>query len=496
MKQRGRVRAPNSRIGGETWEATLALCCVRPPTSATQLAHCAWTLAKWQRHGRNANIECVQRLFRECWNRQFHAQFTHHELQCTLWAVGMLPHPDKSVLNLLVRESFQRLLPDGCKSPAVLPFSVGNMFWVMAKSDAFEEHVAAHMLQQARRLLPVLSPRDLAGISWACAFTLYDDSPILAAISKTCDACKFFGFSSQQLANLAWAFARVLGQSHDRSGISPEFWAAIVTNIGEFKPQEFSITLWAVAKLRLPGNASMHDLNLVEQVGTEMMQQNKFGPQELSNLACGVARLFVSHTKPVDRSLSLLTSIATSRMSELKSQHVANIMWSLGHTRCLQEGFVHATMEILEFQLASYATLELVGLMWSFARLSTHVAVQLRNRDGFGSGHVRSIRICQGQLSHVPIKVRGLRVRGFRSCVQLSTPGGGGGRSRSPPSLFWTVGLVVKLLLGFFFVWVCLGRPHKASFLGSVPKAGAPSPAFSVSESGVVHSSTTSCSIS
>ncbi|CAE7331860.1 ylyB [Symbiodinium necroappetens] len=363
--------------GYESWTTdVLVACCSPRKPSATQLAHCAWTVAKRAHLGHNISHEFLQNLIYACQFRA--AQFTDHELQCTLWAVGILRAQDNKVLSHLAKESMQRLQRDAPSALQRKSSGVGNVFWVMAKSHVFTGDLATHMVLQVAPLMPALSPRDLAGMCWACAFAQHVDAPLFFAISRTCDVSKLAGFSGQQLANLAWAFARVHSSWHGQLSISAWFWAAIVKNLAFFKPHEFSITLWAVAKLGLPENAKMQDFHLVERVGAQRLREGQFGPQELSNLSCAVARLFVSHIGSGDITLlSMLVMIARERMMELQPQHLANMMWSLGHARFAHKPFLRDVLDLMDVRGPTFATIELVGLVWSFARLHVSVAPSL-----------------------------------------------------------------------------------------------------------------------
>ena len=248
------------------------------------------------------------------------------------------------------------------------------MFWVVAKAGNFHGPMAASMVWHALQLLPNMGPRDLAGVSWACAFCVYRDSVLLVAISNACEDRNFAEFSSRHLANLAWAFARAQEKWQGQARVSAKFWVAIVTNIKELKPHEFSITLWAIAKLRLPLNVPEEDFGIVELFGLRTIQQNRLRPQELSNLAYAVARLFASTAASGHGFLSAVVAEATPRIDELEPQHVANMLWSLGHSRFLHDGFQHASKMAIELRISEFAPLEVVALMWSFAKLSIDTA--------------------------------------------------------------------------------------------------------------------------
>ena len=361
--------------GYDNWRDVLVACCSPRKPSATQLAHCAWTVAKQTHLKCNISHEFLHSLMHACRLRV--ARFTDHELQCTLWAVGVLRHQDNEVLVHLAKESMQRLQREVPSTLRRKSSGIGNIFWVMARSHAFTADVATNMVRQVAPLIPGLSPRDLAGICWACAVTRHVDAPLFFAISQACDASNLAGFSCQQLANLAWAFARMQSYWHGQLNISACFWAAIVKNLAWFKPHEFSITLWAVAKLGLPENATTQDFNVVERVGVQRLQEGQFGPQELSNLSCALARMFVSHIGSADTSLSVLVTIARARMMEFRSQHIANMMWSLGHARFAHKPFVCDVLELMHVRGPTFATIELVGLVWSFARLHVCTAAEM-----------------------------------------------------------------------------------------------------------------------
>ena len=291
-----------------------------------------------------------------------------------LWSMAVLSHPHETALAHLAQASLQRLKTSMSSKSPLKSTGVGNTFWVIAKSGGFKGAVADNMVFNVIHVLHGLSARDLTGICWACAHALHHDPPLLLAISWVCDSSMVATISAQHLANLSWAFARLHAKWRGEARFSTELWGAVAARIEEFKAHELSITMWAVAKLGLPEDVTLQHLQAIESAAVKMLQGMHFGPQELSNLAIAIARLFVRHDFPEKHSLSILMASASERAAELQPQHVANMMWCLGHSRFRHGAFEHASTERLHGQMSSFAKVELVNIIWSVARLSTSIA--------------------------------------------------------------------------------------------------------------------------
>ncbi|CAE8653895.1 unnamed protein product, partial [Polarella glacialis] len=220
--------------------------------------------------------------------------------------------------------------------------------------------------QQVLRRRQELTPYALSNIGWSMARLMAQDtaSRHLVEVISAGASEKSALFSSQDSANLAWAWATLRVQDGGSDCIRALCKEAAV-KMGSFLPRQLSNLVWAVAKLSTP---LQDEGELLQRAASSArLRLSEFNSQALSNLAWAWGTLHAENCSPL---LGPLTDEASKRNFDLAPQGLSNFAWSLakaafrGAPESLGKLAAEATLRVVEMEVQ-----HLANLAWAFASL-------------------------------------------------------------------------------------------------------------------------------
>jgi hypothetical protein len=198
--------------------------------------------------------------------------------------------------------------------------------------------------------------RGLANVAYGAAVsglakTLGELFTALARASE----CRVGEFTTQELANTAWAFATV-GRS------DPSLFLALAKNavkrVNTFNAQDLANTAWAFATAGLP-DAPLYAA-LAKAVKSRAFD---FNAQGLANTAWAFAKA----GRPDAALFDELAKAAIQRMSDFNAQGLANTAWAFARVRHLDALLFTALARTAEPRMMSFNAQNLANLAWAFA---------------------------------------------------------------------------------------------------------------------------------
>ncbi|CAJ1358246.1 unnamed protein product [Effrenium voratum] len=209
--------------------------------NAQHLANSAWAFARLMAAelARDLALKAQRRA------QELKAQ----ELSSLLWALAKV-RADSALGSRMAQQAAERDLG---------PQELVNLLWSAASMVLHDEQVL-HGLTSQLTDLDAFGIQDLANGAWALAKLQQDDPAVFAAIARRLNGrCQ--EATSQQLANLAWAFATVaFAQGAQAVG------AQAARRLAEFSSQGLANVTWAMAAVRA--------LDFFEAVGDKLMSTN------------------------------------------------------------------------------------------------------------------------------------------------------------------------------------------------------------------------------
>ena len=156
-----------------------------------------------------------------------------------------------------------------------------------------------------------------------------DQSEGLAAEASEAIRARLPEFTSQQLANAAWACVKLIERTtrqEDRDAL--DFWRlfaiTVRTRISELNAQELSMCTWAAAQAL--SSSTAHDLDDIAQLSAAIGETASKYSAEME--AQQVATITLAITKlgsPARATLKMLAKIARERIHEFKAQDLDNL---------------------------------------------------------------------------------------------------------------------------------------------------------------------------
>lgn len=187
-------------------------------------------------------------------------------------------------------------------------------------------------------------PRHLSTTLWACATLDVQDSGLEKVILTACDH-KLHDFKSQEISNLIWAVARLGGKSGTWT-----IWRAFLQRLlpiahpilWDFTPQGLSNVAWGLATMNVDNRDFMHAL-----VAMAAKTVHTFKPLELANTVWAMAKLQLltrlSDTTDASSTTSQawrpglpskhapeLVGAIQRNMSDFTARNFASIAWAVG----------------------------------------------------------------------------------------------------------------------------------------------------------------------
>ncbi|CAJ1409706.1 unnamed protein product [Effrenium voratum] len=209
--------------------------------NAQHLANSAWAFARLMA------AELARDLALKA-QRRAH-ELKAQELSSLLWALAKV-RADSALGSRMAQQAAEKNLG---------PQELVNLLWSAASMVLHDEQVL-HGLTSQLTDLDAFGIQDLANGAWALAKLQQEDPAVFAAIARRLNGrCQ--EATSQQLANLAWAFATVaFAQGAQAVG------AHAARRLAEFSSQGLANVTWAMAAVRA--------LNFFEAVGDKLMSTN------------------------------------------------------------------------------------------------------------------------------------------------------------------------------------------------------------------------------
>lgn len=199
---------------------------------------------------------------------------------------------------------------------------VATVAWALAKTDTATPAVLNRL---AARAWHARKPAELANLAWSFATARHVASPpskrtvFRAVAHNALVGNRLDQFTSRELANTAWAFAKC-GDSN--AALFSALAHACADRIAEFAPQEIANCAWAFAKANV--SSATRYFNEIEQV----LPLPKYASQGLSMTAWALAT--AGHpAKP--RFWEKLALVASARVSSgaFNGQDIATTLWAL-----------------------------------------------------------------------------------------------------------------------------------------------------------------------
>jgi very-short-patch-repair endonuclease len=255
-------------------------------------------------------------------------------------------------------DSLRRLLTRLASRVDVLgPRELAN---VMHSASALNHDDACALVRsgavRARALASQLTPQGLCLATRACAKAGVRDVPLLHAVSAAAQASKMARFSPQDFSTLVWAFATL--DKRDDALFAKV--AAMVPHKLEREPastQALANIAWACARL------SANCPDLLDAISRHALARvDEFKPFELTMLLWALAR-----SERADAALFDAAAAALERnLERLPPQSISNAAWAYATADICPDSLFRAIAARVPARLETFSPQALVNLGWSF----------------------------------------------------------------------------------------------------------------------------------
>lgn len=199
--------------------------------------------------------------------------------------------------------------------------------------------------------------QSLANLAWAFARLVCRDEPLLEVLARECLG-QLSEFRPRGLVNIAWAFAAVhVASGPLLQGISTE----LQVKESECSVIDLSSMLWSFATLAMSASPSVNDM-----VAAISGRVQDFGAQSLSNTAWAFAVLDLEHRNLFDD----LIAASVARSQEFPVQNIVNTVWACAQLVYQNQEFVSSMSSAAADKLHNFEDVSLVTMVWAFATLA------------------------------------------------------------------------------------------------------------------------------
>ena len=197
--------------------------------------------------------------------------------------------------------------------------------------------------------------QELANVAWAFAKAGHPDPTLFAALARAAEG-HLGAFNAQELANTAWGFATI---GHADAPLFASLARVAEERLADFSPQGLANTAWAFA------TAGHLDARLFSSVATMARQRlDGFNAQDLAHTAWAFAKL-----GQFDASLFMALARATERhLESFSAQGLANTAWAFAKAGQLDAQLFSALAHSIERHLADFNSQDLANTVWAFAK--------------------------------------------------------------------------------------------------------------------------------
>jgi len=261
--------------------------------------------------------------------------FSPQGLSNTVWSVAKLGaevnQEVTELLEALAQEAVSQLQDERARAKFI-PQNLSNMLYGFAQLGVMP---SLEMLEavgiEAQRQLSGFGPQELTNIMWALAKLLgsgpkgrevqaFIDAMPSAALHHLNDDTSLRKVKPQTLSNLLYAFAAM--DFHPGNAFLTAISLAIQRQVHMFKPQELASSLWGLAKLRHHPGPQLVSIALTETC----RQVDKFKLQDLVAALHALAVLGSTVDGAVAESA---TRLVNARASVLGASDHVNLLWAL-----------------------------------------------------------------------------------------------------------------------------------------------------------------------
>eukprot|EP00741_Cyanophora_paradoxa_P004553 tig00000808_g4422.t1 len=247
-----------------------------------------------------------------------------------------------------------------------------NVAWALATLQERNGPLLEALSRRALEVLPDFSTQGLSNLAWAFAKLQAHDPALFSAVAGAA-ASVLPHFSSQGLSNLLWAFAAV---QHRDEELLRRAAAELCTRMddllvaeagppegpgaGRIQSQNIANIAWAFAKLGVRDEAMMARVKEVALPRLPLCS-----PQAVANLAWSFGTL-----KVADREMfRALAAAAGGMLPQFTSQGLSNLAWACATVSFMDGPFLRALAEEAAARIAEFNPQELSNTAWALASL-------------------------------------------------------------------------------------------------------------------------------
>lgn len=309
---------------------------------------------------------------------------------------GKSKHACSSELEPLLARTSKLVKEAGTKTP---PQNMSNALWALERLGLDLGHQeAASLASTARNLiadsgcLAKFSGQNLANTAWAVAKMLSGRPASTAVVGSSLSSEKFFSpfigaiadmvwyLNGQELSMAAWALATAGGETNAKSAMGTLCEAALALPITSLSAQQLATLAWSCARLGCRVETVLND---IAKAAAPCVERGDFNAQDLSNMAWAFGRLDM----PAPKLLEALThavsqnlkapakskgKTANSHSSMFSSQQLAVLAWALARMGVKHHQVLLAIAEEARNRIHDLSLRDITDVVWALA----HTGVQ------------------------------------------------------------------------------------------------------------------------
>jgi 2-polyprenyl-6-methoxyphenol hydroxylase-like FAD-dependent oxidoreductase len=200
--------------------------------------------------------------------------------------------------------------------------------------------------------------QELANVAWAFAkvgVSSFSYEQLFIALARAAER-RATSFNAQELANTAWAFATA---GHSDATLFAALARAIERNLRDFTVQGLSNTMWAYA------TGGYADPPLFDAMARVIQQRvGEFSAQDLAQTAHAFAK--VGHND--DALFTALARSAQKQLDSFNSQGLANTVWAFAKAGHSDAALFTAFAEVIRRRVADFNAQDIANTAWAFAK--------------------------------------------------------------------------------------------------------------------------------
>ena len=240
---------------------------------------------------------------------------------------------------------------------------LANVAHGAAKGGGSEELFAALAKAIERHLGGIDRGQELANIAWAFAKADYKSERLFSALARMAER-HAERFNSQELTNTCWAFASV---GHADARLFKALARCVERRLGEFNTQGLSNTAWGFAK------SGFVDVGLFRAMSQKAQERlDDFNAQDFSNLIYAFAKAGQYDAKL----FTTLAKHAERHLGALNAQGLTNTVWSFskcGHLDAeLFSKFGQSIERRMTANASEFNSQDIANTAWAFGKACHH----------------------------------------------------------------------------------------------------------------------------